>query len=145
MNKQWLLYELRAKKRELKARLEDKKVLDEKLETLDEFAGECASHVASFDSSISRRRQRLSGVGSLFSRARTAMLYSQKMGEALSGQDYTKTVASIDALRASVSAKRKTVADDLLDTEKEIGRLRQEIARLQYEYDHFPEEDEKDG
>jgi predicted nucleic acid-binding Zn-ribbon protein len=140
LDKQELLYELRLKQNQLNGLLEEKATLEEKLETLDAFSKECNEHIASFEGSMSRRRQRLNGVNSLFSSVKSALLYTQRVNAALSGQDYANTVSSISSLQDSISEQRRMITADLLQAESEISRLRNTISQLEYEYERFPEE-----
>lgn len=89
---------------------------------------------------MSRRRQRLNGVNSLFSSVKSALLYTQRVNAALSGQDYANTVSSISSLQDSISEQRRMITADLLQAESEISRLRNTISQLEYEYERFPEE-----
>ena len=145
LDKQALLNEINAKKRELQERKSEKEELEEKIDALDTFAAECSKHVASFEQSISARRTRLGSIGSLLGSVKAALGYSQRMGEALNGQDYTNTTASISALQGSVSEQRRLVSQDLLDVESEIKTLKNRIRELEYEYAHYSEEDTDDG
>lgn len=144
MAKSDILSSLNYNKNQLSTYKEDLNELKEKMCALQEFSKKCDLHVNSFDSSMVKRKKRLSVFDCLTDRVKTAARYKQKMSDMLNGSEYSSTVASIDSLQNSIAAEKRNVSNDIQYTEEQIALLEVRIAELQYEYDNYPEEVETD-
>ena len=121
------------------------KRLEEQYNVLDEFSGKCSSCINSFDLSMQKRKKKILGVDGFLGMVKSAVKYRQKMNDLLYGAEYNDTVASIDQLQNSIASERSKVRSNIRHVEEEIARLEAKIAKLQYEYDTYPEEVEISG
>ena len=140
MSNEDILRTMNSKKTQLEALKMELQSLEEQYEVLVDFSGRCQSRVDSFSESMERRRGRLSRLDGIVGKAKSAMRYKEKMSDLLQGKEYNNATGAIDSLMTSVSNKKNSIMLDMRDTENAIARLQTEIARLQYEYDTYPEE-----
>lgn len=129
---------------ELKREIEEEnrllQELEDKLDALIDFSNQCDRHVRTFQSSMEKRKHRLFSVENLAQTVRSAFRYQEKMSDLLTGAAYQVTVASIDDLEASIGQQKRRINQDIMDQNSHIYSLRERLAQLQYEYDHYQEE-----
>lgn len=121
------------------------KDFEEQYDALQEFSDQCSLHIRSFDSSIVNRKRRLSNFDSIIDRVKSAAQYKQVMGDMLSGAEHSTTVASIDQLQSSIAAKKREIENNMQYVEQQISVLESKIASLQYEYNNYIEDEEKNA
>lgn len=145
MTKSELYYQIQRVRSQIAEQQDKQKKLEEKWDVLLEFMAKCNTKAEAFLESVRRRKNKLSGIDWLLSRMKAAMTYRQKMGDMLSGRDYNDAKGSIDTLMEQLDSQKRQVRRELEDVEDEISRLKRRLKQLQYEYDHYPEEEENDG
>lgn len=140
MEKTELLSELNYAKHQLSSYKSKLSTLKDKLSTAETFSAECASHISSFEESISKRKSRLLSFDTLISGVKSASKYKEKMNNMLSGAEYNTTVASISHLQTSVSSEKRKIIEDIQYVEEQISYWSSRASILQYEYDNYQEE-----
>lgn len=140
MGKEELLADLNRKKeqlREAKKRLQN---LEDQYEALEEFTAQCNSRIQAFDDSMLRRKNKLLRLDGILNKAKSAKRYRDRMNELLVGTDFKNASSSISNLETSTSNKKRSIRNDITNTEAEIDHLKQVVENLQYSYDTYPEE-----
>ncbi|MEG2052326.1 MAG: hypothetical protein RR012_08530 [Oscillospiraceae bacterium] len=121
------------------------KALEEQLDSLQEFAIQCSSHIGSFESSMAKRKNKLNVFDGFLDKVKSAVRYKQKMSDMLSGSEYSATVACIDQLQNSVASEKSKTINDIRYIEQRISELESRVSNLQYQYDTYPEEVQPNG
>ncbi len=143
-DKNAILVELNSAKAQLQNCRDKLKQLENKYDILVQFGTEYNAHVRSFEESMSRRRNRLSGFDSILSKVKSALCYKEKMSDMLYGTEYTNAVTAIDNMQTSLSAEKRTVSNDISYVEGQIRTLEAKVTDLQYQYDNYVEEESAD-
>lgn len=139
MGKADILGSLDSARRQLNSYQWQKKELEEKYSVMCEFGRQCALHENSFRASISKRKQRLSGIDGLLHNVKSAVRYKQKMQDMLTGSEYSAAEANIDRLQMIVLSEKKRICSELQYVEQQIRMCGRRVDSLQYEYDHYEE------
>jgi len=143
-DKNAILVELNNAKTQLQNFRDRLKQLENKYDILVQFGTEYNNHVRSFEESMSRRRNRLSGFDSILSKVKSALRYKEKMSDMLYGAEYSNAVAAIDNMQTSLSTEKRTVTNDISYVEGQIRTLEAKVTNLQYQYDNYVGEESAD-
>lgn len=105
--------------------------LEEMLEVLLTFSSQCQKKSDSFFASVQKRKNKLFSISYMIDTVKAISSYSSCMSELLNGQSYNEAKKSIDAIMEKNEAKKKSLKNDIEDTEKIIKQLKAELNHLQ--------------
>ena len=139
MGKQDILNSINASKSQLQTYEQEKQTLEDKYNTLMDFAGKCSLRATNFNASIQSRRRKLNGLNDILGTVKAAARYKNKMNTMLTGAEYKKAVSNINQLQTVIDSEKNKILNDLKYVNDQISTCKNKITSLQDDYDNYKE------
>lgn len=145
MTKTEIINQIQILEEQLRSDRTKRREMEEILAALQEFKKRSDLRICAFEDSVTRRKQKLSGIDTLTATVKSARGYREAMNVMLDGTEYQSVTSQIEKLERSVVLEIQKTRSHISELDRNIQRLEERIRQLNYELNHLPEEIENES